>query len=247
MNKQEKALSGTWIFLQARTTSKRLPSKVLKKINGKTLLKYILDRFATLKPTCETVVLTCSSSIYAISDAINDRTINLFVGSEHDVLERFYYASKKYKPDTIVRATADNPFTCLHHLQKAIEIHNDTNADLTTFKGLPLGTGIEVIHPSAIERAYYNGNSPHHREHVTPYIYENSDKLKVNEIDADEQYHRQDIRLTVDEEADLVMIRKIIELLELTEQTDELANIINIIENHKELQTINKNVKQKSV
>ena len=46
------------IGLQARTNSKRLPGKVLKKINDKPLLSFVIDRLKKTKLSNEIFVLT---------------------------------------------------------------------------------------------------------------------------------------------------------------------------------------------
>ena len=46
------------IILQARLGSKRLPGKVLKKINGKTILEYVIKRLKKTKLSKNIIVAT---------------------------------------------------------------------------------------------------------------------------------------------------------------------------------------------
>ena len=46
------------IILQARLGSKRLPGKVLKKINGKTILEYVIKRLKKTKLSKNIIIAT---------------------------------------------------------------------------------------------------------------------------------------------------------------------------------------------
>ena len=48
----------TAIILQARLGSKRLPGKVLKKINGKTILEYTIERLKKTKLSKNIIIAT---------------------------------------------------------------------------------------------------------------------------------------------------------------------------------------------
>lgn len=100
----------TILITQARTGSSRLAGKVLKEIDGKSLLQIHLNRLKKCKKVSEIIVATTINAEDAI---IYDKAIawgfNASRGSESDVLDRFYQSVKDKNADWIVRVTSDCP------------------------------------------------------------------------------------------------------------------------------------------
>ena len=97
-------------IIQARFNSTRFPGKVLKKINNKTILEIIIKRLSKCRNISK-IIVACSNNKNDIKiiNLCKKLKIDFFVGSEHDVLERFYKASLKFKASNILRITADCP------------------------------------------------------------------------------------------------------------------------------------------
>ena len=97
-------------IIQARYNSTRFPGKVLKKINNTTILEILIKRLSKSKYISK-IIVACSKNEKdkAILNICKKLGINYFIGSENDVLDRFYKAAKKYKGKNIVRITADCP------------------------------------------------------------------------------------------------------------------------------------------
>ena len=97
-------------IIQARYLSTRLPGKVLKKINGITILEILIKRLSKSKHISK-IIVACTSNKHdkKIIDICNKIEIDYFIGSENNVLERFYNAAKKFKGENIVRVTSDCP------------------------------------------------------------------------------------------------------------------------------------------
>lgn len=97
-------------IVQARYLASRLPGKVLKKINNRTILEILINRLQKSKRISK-IIIACSSNkldkeIIKIAKKIK---IDYFVGSEKNVLKRYYLAAKKFKFNNICRITADCP------------------------------------------------------------------------------------------------------------------------------------------
>ena len=100
----------TILVTQARTSSTRLPGKVLKEIKGKALLKYHLDRLAQIRNIDKIIVATTSGSQDdVLAKHVEEWGFEVYRGSENDVLDRFYQSVKNYSSDWIVRVTSDCP------------------------------------------------------------------------------------------------------------------------------------------
>ena len=97
-------------IIQARMNSSRFPGKVLKKIGSKSVLEFLIDRLQRSK-NLEQIVLatTTNSSDDDLERLAKTKNINIFRGSENDVLSRFSGASKICSSEILLRITADCP------------------------------------------------------------------------------------------------------------------------------------------
>jgi spore coat polysaccharide biosynthesis protein SpsF len=167
------------IFLQARSTSKRLPGKTLMELKpGVTILDFILDQITAAVPCGVVTVVLCPYGDTPITDFCRGRGVAFFEGEEENVLERFRAAMETYKPDSIVRLTADCPFIGLVNLAGMIAIYNKNNTDfLTNVFGFPDGNDIEIFSVRALKWAVKNARDARDREHVTITIKEQMEKF----------------------------------------------------------------------
>ena len=192
------------VIIQARMGSTRLPGKVLKPIAGKTLLDHVLGRLATLEFPVITVVAT---SELGQDDAIEahcaSRGVEVFRGSESDVLDRYYRCAAHYRFAHVVRLTADNPFTDIDELRLLIELHlADVNDYTHSFGVMPLGVGAEIFSFEALARSAEQGQADNHREHVNEYIQENSELFKIGSLEVVPAKRHNELQWTVDTQDD---------------------------------------------
>ena len=207
----------TSLITQARSGSTRLPGKILKKINDESLLEIHLKRLNKCNNVSNIIVATTDKpEDKVIYDYAIDWGFNSFRGSESDVLDRFYQAVRKEKPDWIVRVTSDCPLIDPILVDKLINFAHDNNTDYcsnTLVEKYPDGQDIEVFKFSALEVAWENAILSSDREHVTPYIRNNSDFkgaiiFKALNYPCDSNYSM--IRMTVDESRDFDLIKVLI-------------------------------------
>jgi len=217
---------------QARMSSSRLPGKVLREIDGKTLLEIHLKRILQSKLIDELIIAT---SINKDDDTIEAEAkrlgVSVFRGSLNDVLDRFYQAVLPHKPDYVVRLTADCPLIDPTLIDGVVEQIQKSKADYcsNTLKVCyPDGMDVEVFKFSALEIAWQRANLLSEREHVTPYIYKNSDFQNgelfkaVAFCENIEGYNN--VRLTVDEQTDLLVIENLVKVLGTNCQWQTYAN-----------------------
>lgn len=192
------------VIIQARMGSTRLPGKVLKPIAGKALLDHVLGRLSQLEYPVKIVVATSDlPQDDAIAKHCLARGVEVFRGSETDVLNRYYQCGDENHFEHVVRLTADNPFTDMVELQRLIELHLSQGNDYThSFDKMPLGVGAEIFTFAALERSAHEGHAPNHREHVNEYIQENPDSFKIGALDVATKKKHPELRLTVDTEED---------------------------------------------
>ena len=198
-------------IIQARYNSTRFPGKVVKKINNKTILEILIRRLSKSKHISK-IIVACSNNRNdkAIVTICKKLGVNYFIGSENDVLDRFYNAAKKYKGINIVRITADCPLidpkivddVISNFFLKNVDYSSNTNPP--TF---PDGLDVEVFKFSVLKAAYMNAKKSEEREHVTPFIINNK---KFKKFNLKNSIDYSSLRLTLDEKEDFILIAKII-------------------------------------
>ena len=223
----------TVLVTQARMGSTRLPGKVLLEVNKTPLLKIHLDRLNKSKNVDKIIVATTDNSDDDIIEKLlKEWGYEVFRGSENDVLDRFYNAVKNLNPEWVVRVTSDCPLIDPLLVDKVIEVTQANSMDYGSNvidETFPDGQDVEVCKFTALEMAWRDAKKDSEREHVTPYIRNNSDLkggniYKAISIKNDIDFSK--IRITVDEERDFVLINKIISELGPNKSWQEYVNYI---------------------
>jgi spore coat polysaccharide biosynthesis protein SpsF (cytidylyltransferase family)/spore coat polysaccharide biosynthesis predicted glycosyltransferase SpsG/SAM-dependent methyltransferase/predicted RNA-binding Zn-ribbon protein involved in translation (DUF1610 family) len=224
----DKLLKKSGIFLQARINSNRMPGKCVMPFFGNIMLHQVLKRLEVI-PADEKVILTTPDSEYAFRKTAKRMGWKIFTGDEQNVLKRYVEAAVSFGVDIVIRATADNPFVSPEIAIETIDLFHKENCDLATLAPVPYGSGIEVVKTSALITALKNSRVPHHLEHVTPYIYENSHKFKVRILNFnDKTVSRDDVRLTVDTEEDFQRMNYLYRSIVKKNSNFKIKSIINI-------------------
>lgn len=205
---------------QARTGSTRLPGKVLKRVGDKTLLDIHFDRIRQSQKIDQLLVATTiAPEDEAIVELASAQGLPVYRGSVSNVLDRFYQAALPYKPEWIVRLTSDCPLIDPQVIDMIIRTAIETDMDYcsnTLEPTFPDGMDVEVFKFSALEKAWRDATSTSDKEHVTPYIHQNSsffEKALFRSCNIPCAIDYSDVRLTVDEASDLEVITLLIEQL----------------------------------
>ena len=83
------------VLIQARCGSTRLPNKVMKDICGKTDLQWVIERVSRSKLVDEVMVITSiEKNNLPLIRLCTELGVRVFVGSEDDVLDRYYQVSE---------------------------------------------------------------------------------------------------------------------------------------------------------
>jgi spore coat polysaccharide biosynthesis protein SpsF len=237
---------GSLIF--ARMSSTRFPGKAIIKVQGKTILEHIIVRVMRSKYITNCVVATTINPEDDIIEKIGVKLgLDVFRGSELDVLDRCCKAAEKFDLDPVVRVGADDPFKDAHIIDRGIEIYMCSNRrnDLvcnTQYPSFPEGMDVEIISLAALQRAARETTNSLHREHVTSYILDNPNKFCIYNFRNEENLSY--IRLTLDTMADLVVIRSIYNALRGNENYITMDEIVKYLLANPHLLEINRYVKR---
>ena len=231
-------------IIQARYNSTRLPGKVVKKINNQTILEILIKRLSKSKYISK-IIVACSKNRddKAIVNICKKLGVNYFLGSENDVLDRFYNAAKKYRALNIVRITADCPLIDSKIVDDVISnfflknVDYASNVNPSTF---PDGLDVEVFKFGALKKAFIKAKQSIEREHVTPFIINNK-KFKKFNLKNFKDYSL--LRLTLDRKEDFILIEKILKNFK-NNLYFTLNDIINFLRKNKKISSINDHIKR---
>ena len=202
---------GVMAFLQARMGSRRLPGKTLMKIHGRSILEHAIRRLQVSSVVDAVVVLTTRrKEDDAIVSECERLGVPFYRGSEDDVLARFFEAAEIFRPEIVIRATADNPLIEIGSIERIVTALRSFGLDYCMEINLPYGAATEAMTAASLAKTHALARDPEHREHVTIYIKEHPDEFRILLPDAPASVRRPDFRVTVDTPEDFAAIKQLI-------------------------------------
>ena len=232
-------------IVQARYSSSRFPGKILKKINKKsTCLEFLINRLKKSKLISK-IVVACSDNKNDIKilKICKSRNIPYFIGSESNVLERYYGANEVYNGDIIIRITSDCPLMDPKLIDNFIKTYLQKNVDYLTnilFRTFPDGLDIEIFNKKSLVLAQKNTKHTFDREHVTPFL-RKSNKIKKHNISLDKDFSENVWAL--DYKEDLEMLKKIVKFFH--PRTDfSWEEVLALKEKNRKIFKINEGIKR---
>lgn len=233
-----------YAMIQARMGSSRLPGKVMREVVGKPLLEHIIDRL-NFCDEIDNVIVISSNQIEnePITKLCEKLNVDYFLGDENDVLNRYYQAAINFnlnENDSVVRITADCPLIDPIIVDEIIIKHLKNNYDYTTntlVRSFPDGLDCEVFTFSVLKDIWKKARLKSEREHVTLYIKNNPENYKLGNLKQDVDLS--DLRWTVDEKEDFILIKKIYESLYNEEKPFLMEDILELLNNNPSLLKIN--------
>jgi spore coat polysaccharide biosynthesis protein SpsF len=231
-------------IIQARCGSSRLPNKVLMDIAGQPMFSRVVQRVREAQTLTEVVLATSTDRRDEPLAALAVRLgVRIWRGSENDVLNRFVDAAHAFNADVVVRLTADCPLLDGAVIDRIVQVFEETKgvegvdyASNTLERTYPDGLDVEVIGRDALVRAHLQARLPSEREHVTPYIYKHPELFSLRNVT-----HAPDLsayRLTVDEAADLEVVRRIYQHFQ--DRNFTFKDVIHFLRENPELGQLNR-------
>jgi spore coat polysaccharide biosynthesis protein SpsF (cytidylyltransferase family)/aryl-alcohol dehydrogenase-like predicted oxidoreductase len=162
------------VVLQARTSSTRLPGKVLLPVCGLPIVVLAARRAA--RDGVEAIVATSEdASDDRLAETLRAHGIRHVRGPLDDVLARFILATADLDDDDIcVRFTSDNIFPDGDFVRRLVEAGGGNGDGYAGFTGgsdgLPYGLSGEAVRVGLLRQADRATQEPQDREHVTPWV-----------------------------------------------------------------------------
>jgi len=235
-------------IIQARMGSTRLPGKVMKDLNGATMLERVVNRTRRATMLTRVIVATSTEAAdQAVVDLCKELGVPCFRGSESDVLDRYFQAAQSASADNIVRITSDCPLIdpsvidkTVHEFQK----HKPDYASNTLLRRYPRGLDTEVFTLTGLERSWREAKDDYQRIHVTPYFYQHPEIFQLLPVTGEQDFSMH--RWTVDAPEDLQFVREIYLRLGPGDEFGWM-DVLGLLEREPALAKINQSISQKAL
>lgn len=229
-------------FIQARMTSTRFPGKVLKHILGRPMLELQIERARLCKTINRVVIVTSTASDdQQIVDLCKRINVDFFCGNLENVLDRFFQAANKFKPEHIVRLTGDCPLIDAKVIDSMVRLYLEKKCDYGTNcipPTYPDGLDAEIFTFKALGEACSEAFLPSHLEHISLFFEEQPERFKIVNLANNIDLSR--FRWTVDEPQDFEFVKTIFEALYPIKPLFGMDDILGLLEKRPEIALLNR-------
>ncbi|MGO4153381.1 cytidylyltransferase domain-containing protein [Cupriavidus sp. YAF13] len=228
-------------LLQARSSSTRLPGKVLKPLLGEPMILRQIERLRRARNIDRLMVVTSdSASDDELAARCVEAGVEVFRGSLDDVLDRFYSAVRDIRPQHVVRLTADCPLADPEVIDAVIDFYRDGDFDYASNvlePTYPDGLDAEVFRFSVLETIWQEASLASQREHVTSFIYQHPERFRLGCLKRESDLSA--LRWTVDEPSDLEFVTAVYGALYRDNPAFLMADVLRLLAQRPELIEIN--------
>ena len=236
-------------IIQARMGSTRLPGKSLMLLAGKPLVGRVIERIRTATKIDKLVL--------AIPDNIENNPletlgksygVQIFRGSEIDLVDRYYNAAKNLSCKYVVRIPADNPVPQGSEIDRIIDHHLSLNrpgfsSNLAEIygSGYPDGIGAEIFDFELLEEISADFSDSKKREHIHLNFFDYATQKAVDEnwcpistVQCPSDFARPDIILDVNTQRQFEYMANLYKELYPSNPNFDIKDIIRWHDNHYE-------------
>ena len=229
------------VFLVVRTSSKRLPKKILEKINGEFLIEFLIGRISKSVKLENIIVCTTSDeSDNSLCEYLSKINIKFFRGDKENVLNRLHSAAKNFSVSSFIVVEGDDVL-CEPELITKTSQQLEKSGEVIFWKNLPIGVSPIGMKLKGLEKLVQQKIGSRSDTGWGKAIID-SGLVKVVEIEPEEKIMRPEFRLTVDYKEDLELVRKLISSLPVH---FTLSDIINKLDANPEWIKINEDARKK--
>lgn len=228
--------------IQARTSSSRLPGKVLKPLCGVPMIVFMLRRLVNVKCVDEiTVATSTDASDDRLATLVEQTGFRCYRGDLSDVLNRFYGAAKEFGGEIIVRLTGDCPLVDADLIDAVVNAMKSAGADYASNidpPSYPDGLDVEAFTFESLLTAWREARLSSDREHVTPYLRSSKNMFKQASVNG--LVNLSNLRWTVDYPDDFEFIESMLARIGVEKAvTADRFDFLRVLDSHPELLAIN--------
>jgi spore coat polysaccharide biosynthesis protein SpsF len=227
-------------ILQARTSSSRLPNKVLEEISGVPMILRQIDRIAKAKRINKLIVATSDdSSDDALVELLERHGVQFFRGPLENVFLRFLAVIDSEDGDYFVRLTGDCPLVMPEIIDDLLESFDPKTYDYmsnTIEPSFPDGLDIEVFTRASFLRLQNLAVTKEELEHVTLAFHRNKEKFKLANFSGN--LDRSNMRWTVDYFEDLTFVQSVFSHFKGQESTFGYEQVLEFLSSNTEVTSL---------
>lgn len=226
-------------LITARLKSTRLPFKIIKDLNGKTIIERVIDRAKKVKGISKIVICTSNNlQDKPLADIAINNIVYYFNGDEEDVLKRLLDTATFFNMDAFISITADNPLFSIYHANLVFDELRANNYDFVKIEGLPLGCAVYGVRVKALR--VICKIKPILNTEIWGYLIDRPEIFRVETLKANGKLNRPEFRLTLDYPEDYELINKIYSNIAFDEVLN-LYDVIDYLDRNPKLIQINQN------
>ena len=231
--------------------SSRLPRKMLLDLVEKPVILWVLTRLNRAQSLNDIVLATTDEpEDDPLAKTVADAGFTVFRGSEENVRQRVVDAQRFMKSDITVEICGDCPLLDPTLVDLAVDTFLANDCDVVscgTHQSYPQGTEVQVFATDALAAIAERTDDPVTKEHVSLYFHENKDVYRTIDLVAPRSLHSPHLRLQLDYEEDLRLIREIYRiLLPRHGEVFGVREVIDLLDERKELAEINRQCQERS-
>ena len=233
-------------LITARLKSSRLKLKLLKPLNGFSVVERVIQRAKQVEECSDIVLCTSrSNQDLPLMRIANKNNIYYYNGSSEDVLQRMLDAAELFQMDYVIGITADNPLFSIYHANIISDmIRSDGNLDFIYTTGMPIGVNIYGIKTKALKTVCSIKEEVD--TEIWGYLINRPEIFNVQEIKVDDEYQCENYRMTLDEINDYKFFSQLYSMFP-KEGVIELLDAYGCLQKNSEIAAINNMVVQRDL
>ncbi len=221
-------------IIQARNGSTRLPGKVMMTLAGRRVIEHVVERVQAAGRIRAIVVATTNEEAdTTMAEFLSHRGIEVFRGSTHDVLDRYYQTALSRGFKHIVRITADCPLIDPKIIDQVVQEYQKKKVDYCANvleRTFPDGLDVEVFSFEALTRAWQQTQYPAEREHVTLYIRRHPEFFSLANVALNPSLGKE--RWTLDYPEDFDLIERVLQETSRNGHIASFREILQCLDDH---------------
>jgi spore coat polysaccharide biosynthesis protein SpsF len=232
--------------VQARTSSTRLPGKVLLPLLGQPLLVRMIERLHAARLAGVVVVATTTDLVDDPIEALCvAEGIPCFRGHPTDLLDRHVRAGQWLEADAVVKVPSDCPLVDPRIVDRVIGefLRRPDRYDYVSNlhpASYPDGNDVEIMAMPALHAAWREATRSFEREHTTPFLWERPERFRLGNVALDKGRNlSMSHRWTLDYHEDYLLIQAIFEALYPRHRCFGLGDILALLKRKPKLMALN--------
>lgn len=226
-------------IIQARMGSSRLPGKVLLPLGGRPVIGHVVHRARAIRGVSRVVVATSNENgDDVIASWCQENSVDVFRGSEKDLVARYFRCAEEFGAEVVVRITADCPLIDPEVSSAVLAGFLESGVDYARLgEGFPDGFDTQVFSFECLRAVFREARDPFDREHVGPYVERNESQF--SRFDLESPADNGLLRVTLDFPEDYRVISAIVDSAAGRVDDLRIDDVVRFLEQNPSIKVVN--------